>query len=535
MSKWGKFIGLVGLVVFLFGVLGALLIRDFTEPLLVLHLVLGVVLLVIWFLQVGLKNLGQAGHAFKGRRARFGANALLYTIVFAGLLVVANWLANRHDQRWDLTQEGAFSLAQQSRDIIRNLKAPLKIVGLVNVNAGDDDALRELLNLYKSENPTKVSTEVVDPNAKPHLLDKYDFKSGNFVYLAYGEGDKPAVSRLNEGSEEAITNGIIKLSRGAAKKIYYVEGHDEPGREDQSPQGAKALIDAIGDQNLTVEGIFLAQQGNLPDDAAAVIVNSPKKPMAQAEKDALLKFADAGGRLYLFGDPRTTSDIRDLAAHFGIEVGSDVVIDQVQRLFAAPALGAQPIVRDYGSHPITKNLKRTDVTVYNIASTVKTAAQKVEGATYTELVKTGSSAWGETNLDLLFSDDASAVFDQGVDAAGPVALGMAYEKKIDSTEPIKEGDPKFDQSTRVVVFGDSDWIINANLQVYSNRDLALSALNWLIGEEGGISIQPRAVGPSAAPISQQSYMLILGSSFLAPELLLIFGLYVWWRRRAISA
>ena len=87
----------------------------------------------------------------------------------------------------------------------------------------------------------------------------------------------------------------------------------------------------------------------------------------------------------------------------------------------------------------------------------------------------------------------------------------------------------------MVVFGDGDWIMNGNLSVYSNRDLALNALNWLVGEEANITIRPRAVGASAAPMQEQTLIAILASSFLVPQLILVFGLFVWWRRRSAVA
>jgi len=538
-----KFSGILGTVLFLFGLVGAILIGSFSQPLMLAHIVVGALLLGIWFFSAGAKNIGQAGDAIKGRKIRFGTNVFLYAAVFVGILVAANWFANRHDKRWDLTKEGAFSLSNQSEQIIKNLKAPLKLVALTGNPQVDEGKIQELFDLYKYANPSKVSTELVDPRTKPHLIDKYGFKQGNAVYVGYGEEDKQQVNRLNDFSEEAITNAILKLARGASKKIYYVQGHDEPALENEEQLGLKAFADSIGDENFSIEGLIVSQKENIPDDAAAVILCSPKKPMLQAERESLINYADKGGRLLLFSDPRTTDDVKQIAAHFGIELGNNVIIDQIQRLFAGPALGAQPIVRDYAVHPVTKNLSKSDITIFNIASTVRPAAQKNASATYTELLKSSITAWGESDLAAMFdTEDPSATFDKEKDLAGPVTLAVAFENRIaddkKDADPSKDqdsADPKFNKVTRVVVFGDSDWVLNANLQVYSNRDLALNSVNWLVGEEGGISIRPRQVGSSAAPIPNDTFMLILATSFLVPEFILIFGLFIWWRRRSVGA
>ena len=539
MKGWLKFSGVLGLVLFLFGMLGALLLRDFSQPLMLSHIILGAGLIAAWTVLGGAGSLGQAGQAIRGRTARFGANALLYTAVFLGFLGLANWFGSQHDKRWDLTAQQVFSLSAQSIQAIQDLKQPLK---LVSVKGGgpyaNADQLKDLFDLYKYNNPSKVSSEVFDAASKPHLVEKYGFKPGNLVYIAYGEEDKAQVSRINESSEEAITNAIIKLTRGASKKLYYVQGHGEPGIEDDSQAGLKGLADAIGDENLAFEPIVLSQKGSVPEDAAAVLLVSPKKPLLKQEKDMLLDYADKGGRLLLMTDPRTTEDVKDLAQHFGIVVSDNVVLDQMQRLFAGPAIGAQPIVTTYGTHPITRNLKRDDITIFNLASSVAPASQKMQGATYTDLAKTSASAWAETDLAAIFdSSEPTATLDPSKDIPGPVTLAESFENPIKSDEKKEQADngAKFDKATRVVVVGDSDWILNASFGYYSNRDLALNMINWLVGEEGGITIRPRSIGVSFAPIPESTFMWLLATSFIVPELILILGLAIWWRRRSVGA
>lgn len=537
-----RFSGIVGLVVFLFGLTAALLVQGFDQPLLVLHMILGLVLLAVWLFGYGLKNISDAGAVIKGRTARFSANVVLYSIVFLGLLIVINWLISKYDQRWDLTERGVFSLSPQSISAIASLKKPLKMVAFKGLTQMDDVALKDLLDLYKHHS-TKVEARLVDARSKPHLIDQYEMKQGNAVYLEYGEGDKKAVSRINETDEQAITNSIIKLTRGEAKKIYYVEGHEEPDINDaESPKGLKQFASAIQDEHLTIEGILLGQLSSIPEDAAAVVLCSPKKALLPEEKKLLIDYAEKGGRLLLFTDPRAPGDVREIATHFGVEVGNDVIIDQIQRLFAAPTLGAQPIVRDYAPHAITKNLKAKDVTIFNIASSVSAPKKDDPSVTYTELAKTGATAWAEKDMVRVFDqEDAAATYDQGSDAPGPVSIVVSYEKKLTSEKSEQESEKKessdssFDKSSRIVVFGDSDWIENGNIAVYANRDFVLSSVNWLVGEEGGVSIGKKTIRESNAPLTREDFMFLLATSFLVPECILIFGLFVWWRRKTVGA
>lgn len=543
MERWGRFTGIVGLVMFGFGFIGSLLVGGFDQPLLVGHLILGLALIGWWFFRYGLSRLGEAGEVFVGRTARFGANAIFYIAVFAGFLIVANWLAARYDKRWDLTESNVYSLSSQSVAVVEALKKPLKLVAFKGNQLANDEQVEELFKRYRYHNPGQVSAELIDPRTKVHLVDKYQMKPGNIVYLQYGEDGKGGVSRINEASEEAITNAIIKLTRGEAKKIYYVEGHGEPDLKDSGQAGLSQFAAAIADEHLTIEGMFLAQQSKIPDDAATVILAAPRKPLLPAERDLLVQYARGGGRLMLLTDPRGTADVKQIAAQFSIDVGDNVVIDQVQRLFAAPTLGAQPVVRTYGQHPISKNFSARDITIFTLASSVTPAqSPDIDKRAYVELVKTSESSWAETDLARLFDQqDASAELD-ATDLRGPVSLALAYEHKLETSAKEKsenknsaeEGSTEFDRMQRVVVYGDSDWINNTNIGIYANRDLAMNTVNWLVGEEGGISIRPKSIRESAAPISRETFVVLLSTSFIVPELILIFGLFVWWRRRTLA-
>ena len=240
----------------------------------------------------------------------------------------------------------------------------------------------------------------------------------------------------------------------------------------------------------------------------------------------------------MLNDPRTTDDIKKIAENFDIKVDQNVVIEQVQRLFAGPTLGAQPIVQDYNtSNPITQTFNRNNPTIFNIASTVSTDKKDSDSEKYFELLKTSQTSWAEYDLGALFDVNNPIAQKDDKDTAGPVSLAVAYEKKHPAASDKKDNsdEAKFEEYTRVVVFGDSDWIMNANIDIYSNRDLILNALNWAVGEDGGIAIRPKTMRASAAEITRDMFMTMLRSSLIIPELILVLGLFIWWRRREAVA
>src|SRR5436305_15104837 len=57
------------------------------------------------------------------QQARFGATAVLYTIVIIAVLVMVNWLANRYNKTYDTTSNKRSTLSQETQKMAQNLKS----------------------------------------------------------------------------------------------------------------------------------------------------------------------------------------------------------------------------------------------------------------------------------------------------------------------------------------------------------------------------------------------------------------------------
>jgi ABC-type uncharacterized transport system involved in gliding motility auxiliary subunit len=100
------------------------------------------------------------------------------------------------------------------------------------------------------------------------------------------------------------------------------------------------------------------------------------------------------------------------------------------------------------------------------------------------------------------------------------------EAGADATAPI-------DLEGRIVVVGDADWLSNSRLTVMYNEDLALNMVGWLTGgNESTITIRPRARRASRITLTDtQGWGVFYATVLLLPELVLLSGLMIWWRRR----
>jgi len=106
----------------------------------------------------------EIGQAFAGRQARFGTLAAASILVVLAILAAINYLSTRHHKRWDLTAARQFSLSDQTKKVLQDLKEPVKI--RVFARSDEFQRFRDRLDEYAYQSK-QVSTEYIDPEKKP--------------------------------------------------------------------------------------------------------------------------------------------------------------------------------------------------------------------------------------------------------------------------------------------------------------------------------------------------------------------------------
>lgn len=513
MRRANSLLGLLGVILIAFGVIARIVTGAATTVdlvYIVAHIGLGLLALIAFF-STGLENLrGLVGQ----RSTKYGLNALLYSLVFVAVLGLVNYLSIRHHKRWDLSEAQVFSLSPQSTKVVANLDKPMEILAFVD--GGINPPLEDLLRTYKEASP-QVSFRMIDPERDPVTTKEKKISQLNSVYIGYGEQN----TIITQPSEETITNALIKVTRGSKTMVCIVEGHGEPDIEDQqSPKGFSIVKEALQNENYDVKKVLLANVEKVPEDCSLLVAPGPAKPYLANETKALGDFLNAGGHLLMMVPPQKGDELKPLLATWGVTAGDDVVVDQVMRLFQGPAIGLEPIAKTYGKHEITEQI--ADLTAFPMTRTISAAGGNAPNRKVTELVKSAPTSWAETDLVALF-ERKEVGLDKGIDKPGPLSLAVAVE----STN--KEGPGA---GARLVVFGSNEFADNRNLGGSNyNRELLLNSIGWLSGQSDLVSIRPRTIRASRFQFTQeQGTVIFFVSVLLLPELLLILGLSVWWRR-----
>lgn len=522
MRRTSALTGLLGLVLLAFGIIGyALTSGGVARLFVVVNLIGGAFTLIGWLTA----SWGRLGELAGSRSTRYGANAALYTAAFIGLLIAINYLAAHYPRQFDMTAEKVFSLSPQSVNAVKNLKKPLKLYGFVQ--EGRSPTAEALYVEYAYASP-KISYELVDPNRHPEVAERYKVTTMNTTHLQYG-GDNGEGTNVTDLNEEAITNGILKLTSAGSKKVCFISGEGEADPDDaENPNGFAEFKKALEGENYEVSKINLVTEANVPTDCSVLVVAGPTRPLVPHVIESINGYLDHGGRaLVMFQPPRpdgsiNQSALQNLVADWGVTAGKDVVVDQVVRLFAGPALGLNPMVTSYPPHPITASFNKQ--TVFPMTRSLDPIASPKPGLVVTPLARTSDTSWAETDLAGIFQRQ-SAKFGQG-DIKGPVTVATAVEAHLDE---LKRGKG----IARLVVFGDTDFAGNQFLENFFNRDFIMNSVDWLAGQASAISIRPRTLRASRfnLTIAEFDSVFVL-SVLLLPELLLIIGIAVWWERRA---
>ncbi len=515
----GILLAIFGIVLILFGVIG-LFIAPFW--LAAVHLGLGFGLLVV----AAVLRLGEFRDLLKRdsarRSAKYGGNTLLQTVALTVILVLIAYLSVRHSVRWDWTEAKVHSLTEATREVLAQIPEDEYVEILAFYLTGSAATRREALDLYTHESE-RVKVKTHDPVRRPELAERFEIRSEGVLLVCRGACDSAkGTVRITQPSEEELTKAIRKVI-SEQKKLYFLTGHGEGAPDDREATGFSVAKQALEDENIEVAALLLANREDVPSDASAVIIAGPNHSLLERELQALDRYLRGGGSVLVMAEPIVVSNLEGQLKSWGIELGSDVIVDQQIQLFAGPQLGVQPIITDYGRHPITEDLRaRAAPTLFRLARSVRGVAEDGQ-VEVVELVRTGPSSWAETDVEQ-FVREGRVSLDPERDRPGPVALGVAR-----SFEAPEDGK----REGRLVVIGDADFARNRYIAEFYNADLFLNAANWLVGEEGFISIErkrPRAsrVVMTVQQVSTFRYIAI----FVLPELILLLGILNWWARRS---
>ncbi|MEW6405013.1 MAG: Gldg family protein [Chloroflexota bacterium] len=449
-----------------------------------------------------------------GRQARYGSNSLILSLAFLGILVVANYLAIENPKKvGDWTEDKSNTLAPETLQILSSLPGEVHAVAFYSQDLNRASAEELLLN-FKTNSNGKFDYEFVDPVADPLAAREAGVTGDGKIMLTMG--DRSEVSSF--ASETELARTLVRLTSPDARAVYFLQGHGEASVDVGDERSFSIAKTTLESKNYTVGTLNLAQTPEIPEDALAIIIAGPMKPITEQEASLLKDYVDAGGALVVMEDPIVFTEFGDspdplaeyLAANWGISLNPDVVIDLENsgNEFVAVSWQAN------STHPITQNLTENYIVILPQARSI-TFSQAQANIAPTPILLTTERSWGETNLTSSETPD----FTEGEDLPGPLTLAAAADNP--------------DTGGRVVVFGNSVFASDAGFDTYGNGNVFINAVDWAAEQEDLLDITFRE--PTTRTFRAINGLVkgsvIIAGLCLLPGLVIVAGVTSWLARR----
>jgi ABC-type uncharacterized transport system involved in gliding motility auxiliary subunit len=519
-----------------------------------LLIIIGLIICGLWVIVQSQQN-----KWWQKRSTQSGTNAFVATLSVLIILGLINFLGIRYHLRLDLTDSQLFTLSPQSRELVSNLPETMK-VWLFSKEQNIQD--RELLDNYHRQS-NKFKFEYVDPQLKPGIAEKFGVKDYGEVYLEF-QNKRQVVQIISENerlSEVKLTARLQQITSSKTAKIYFLQGHGEHPLS-ASKGAISQAIQGLIDKNFITSGLNLAEQPQVPDDAAVIVVAGPQKELLTGEITALQNYLNRGGNLLLMIDPNTNPKIDTILKDWGVRLDDRLAIDTSgANLQLGPAA---ILVTEYGQHPITKDFGK-NISVYPLTRPLE--IDSVSGIESMVLLKTKPypSSWAESD-----QKSEKLEFNEGKDLKGPLTLGVALTRKLsnqtsptptpiptnsptpiptnsptpiptnsptpiptNSPTPIPINSPATAKESRLVVFGNSNFAVDGLFGQQLNGDVFLNSVSWLSQQDQQLlSIRPKEPKNRRIIISTfQANLLTISALFLLPLIGLVTGFIIWWKRR----
>jgi ABC-type uncharacterized transport system involved in gliding motility auxiliary subunit len=465
---------------------------------------------------------------FKDQKIIYGTGSLVSVLLVVGSIIVAAWLADWHQVRWDLTRGQTQSLSAVTRNLVKQVDQPLIMTAFLPEGSGERDTVKDVLQRYAYLNP-KIRFQFVDPEREPLKAKEAGYRFSGNVLLTY-RGKQQMADRADE---DALSNTLRRILKTESKKLYFLTGHGERSLTSGEKDGLQVANRALENEGYEVANLNLVAQSQVPQDAEVVIVASPAKPLLTQEIGTLKAYLDRGGRVLIMLEAFQDGGLKGFLAGYGLLLDDGIILDYNQLSESLRLSPILPMAFQYGPTRITLDFKNI-FTIFPLSRPL-TLNQEAKGVSLLPIVSTMATSYEKLGKGWLQTDKAD--YDSRTDKRGPFNLGALAEIKLAPTAAGKEPapavkKPEAEKKAYLAVYGDMDFATNAYFNLFGNGDLFLNTVNFLASEETQIMVREALKAQFLMLSSQEYWLLFLVSLVFGPLVMLLTGVWAYRTRRA---
>jgi ABC-type uncharacterized transport system involved in gliding motility auxiliary subunit len=292
----------------------------------------------------------------------------------------------------------------------------------------------------------------------------------------------------------------------------------------------------LKNDNIQLGNLNLAQKGDVPADADAVVIAGPVVSFAPIEVEALDKYLATNGKLLVLLDPYIISGLDTLLGKYGLKYDDDLVL--YRGMTTAGTETTVPLALIYqggfSMQPITAKFAAANLQmlVYGARSITLPPPNKDEANPKTQfLLQSTPDSWGWLNASgKSMVDVKDLTYNKTTDIAGPVTVAAQYDggeitdPKTSATVP----------ATRVVVVGASKFLQNDTVDTMDRvgSNFFTNCVDWLVKKNAVLDIAPKKPQEYGVFLSPMSFRTVLWCAVLfVPGTALALGIFTWFSRR----
>ncbi len=460
---------------------------------------------------------------FTSKTARYGINSIVYSLLVIAILVVVQVIFTLNTIQIDLTKQKKYSLSDQTIKVLQGLKDTIEAYYFYSVKARNTQ-IEDTLKQYEKKN-AKFKFISVDADKNPSVAKRFNVDRYGIVVL--NKKDKGSFEKIDQLTEEGITNGLIRITKDKKKKIYFTKGHGEPSLDapKNEKNGYSALKEELESYNYEVKDIELFNEGKVPDDCSILFMAGIQTDIFDREVKALQDYIKRGGKIIISYIPMvSTPKLDNLLKSVGAIIHNDIVVDKLGTMFGGDVL--MPIISNFDQHEITKGFR---VALFFPMARTMEFKDNITGVSSNSLAKTNTTSWGE--VDFAGIKKGVAKYDAGVDKQSPLIVAGVININNETFKPDWDATTKITQ-TKIAILGSSEFINNTFLSASGNKDFILNTISYLAEEGDMISIRPKDRSFEPVFLSKiTGRMLFLIPIIILPLIVLGIGVMVFIKRR----
>lgn len=481
------------------------------------------------------------------RRLSTAVNVALSVAGLLAIVLMANYLAQRHYFRAHWTGDARFDLSPPTTRLLESLTNDVRVTMLFDRNEPVFSAVSGLLKEYAYKNP-RIQVRHVDYNrdlaGAELLVKRFNLAAADNDLVIFEAAGRHKIVRASElsdynlpeivaGSREArrtafkgealFSSAVASLAEARAPKACFLIGHGEHDpASDRALEGYRGLAGLLAQKNITLESLRLVGGAGVPDDCQLLIVAGPQNRIDATETEAIGRYLQQGGRLLALMSwlrlRNSPSGLERLFTDWGVSLGDAYAFD-----LPNARAGNDVVTTNLTSHPAIKPLQGNSLYLFfpRPVEPGPVANRGGDAPKVTPLFAT--SATGVT----MGADADGSPRPSPRDRRGNIPLAVAVEKGSIAGVSADRG------SSRLIVVGESLFLAEPAIGSDANLDFANLAINWLLDRPDHLAgIAPRPINEyrfslTVSQLRQLRWVLLV----LFPGAALGIGVAVWWQRR----